>query len=60
MLTNAAHDPKTGRSEFVSKRRGIDDCGAIGRYAWTGAAFVRIAFGMTSNHRIQLHRGMVG
>lgn len=51
MLTNADFDPKTGRMSFFAKGRGLGDCGVIGSYAWTGAAFVQTELSMMGECR---------
>lgn len=43
-LVNADFDPKSGQVSFYAKGRGIGDCGASGRYGWTGTRFALLQF----------------
>lgn len=65
-LVNADYDPATGQIEFFSKGRGLGDCGAAGRYAWTGTAFALAGWsemttcrGLTADDWITLFRSEV-
>jgi hypothetical protein len=43
-LVNATFDKLTGAIDFFRKDRGLGDCGASGRYIWTGAKFALASY----------------
>lgn len=43
-LVNANFDEKTGDLSEFSKGRGLGDCGAHGRWEWTGSAFAMLEY----------------
>jgi hypothetical protein len=43
-LVNADFDPSTGAIKFFRKDRGLGDCGAAGKYVWTGSTFVLASY----------------
>lgn len=43
-LVNADFDPQTGTLSFFDKGRGVGDCGAAGKYVWTGKAFALLEY----------------
>jgi hypothetical protein len=43
-LVNAGFDKGTGVIEFFRKDRGLGDCGATGKYVWTGSKFALASY----------------
>jgi hypothetical protein len=43
-LVNAEFDKQTGAIEFYRKDRGLGDCGATGKYVWTGSMFALASY----------------
>ena len=43
-LVNADFDPKTATLSFFDKGRGVGDCGAAGKYVWTGKGFALLEY----------------